>query len=106
MIYDYEIEDKKIKGVIKVELLPWRERMKKVKEILYKIVDGVAISRDELEQGELTIECALERIKEVKLMIAGKKIDSVDELMFYKEGIEIANKLSNIILQGVSISKN
>jgi hypothetical protein len=106
MIYEYHIKEKKIDGVIKIELLPWRERMKKVKEILYKNNDGTVDPRPELEQGEMTIDATINQIREVKIVMNDKKISSIEEMMFYREGIDIVNRLGSILMQGISISKN
>lgn len=106
MNYVHAIDREKIKGTITVDLLPWRERIAKVKELAYKIQEGQLSQRDEIELGEKQIDLTVSRIISVDISCGETHIESVDELMNYKEGMAIINEISPIIMNGVSLEKN
>lgn len=106
MIYEHKVEKEQIKGIIKVDLLPWRERISKVKELAYKIQDGKLSQCDEIELGEKQIDLTVSRIIEVNLICGSTEIKNIDDLMSYREGIHLINEISPIIMNGVSLEKN
>jgi len=105
MKYIHKVDMEEIKGEIEISLLPWKERMSKAKEIVYKIVDGNYVDRHEIEQGEATIDLAISRVASVNLKATDIEIKSIDELMFYREGSIIVNEISRIVLNGLSLGK-
>ena len=105
-LYSHVVDLGKIKGEIKVELFSWQERMEKSKEIVYKVEGDTLVNRHEFEQGKATIETTISRIREVSIKCGKIEIDSVEKLLKYKEGIDIVNEISPILLNGVSLAKN
>ena len=106
MIVKHNVDTEQMKGFIEVDLLPWKERISKSKELLYKTEDGKLVDRDDLERYELAIDFAVSRVKNVGITLNdGQKVTSVEELMIYKEGTKIMNEISNVVLNGVSLEK-
>lgn len=106
MIYKHVVDNEQMKGFVEVDLLPWKERISKSKELLYKLEGEKLVDREDLERYELAIDFAVSRVKTVDISLNdGQKISNVDDLMMYKEGTKIINGLSNVILNGVSLEK-
>lgn len=102
----HNVEIGEIKGEIKVELYPWQERMAKAKEIVYEMKDGQLVERHDFDRGQKTIEATISRIREVSVKFGDKEVKTVEDLMFYREGVSIINQISPTLLNGVSLEKN
>jgi hypothetical protein len=105
MIYKHDVSHNGLIGFIEIEMLPWKERIKKTRDILYKQDGEKLVERQEIDQGEMTITLSIEQIRKIDLSFGDKKITDIEELMMYREGIVIINQLNSIVLNGVSLEK-
>lgn len=106
MNYVHNVNVGKIVGSIEIELLPWKERIERAKEVMFKLNEGNLVQREEFELGEKQIDLTVSRIRKVDIKCEDTIVSSVDDLMNYKEGIQIINQLSPLIMNGISLEKN
>jgi hypothetical protein len=106
MIYAHKIEKGNIKGQVKIDLFPFVERTNFAKEIMYEIAqDGVSKEREGIDQAKMLVSVVKERVKEVNISCEGTEVLTFDDLLYYKEGLEIANEIGSILLSGISLEK-
>ena len=105
MNYTHKVDTENFKGEVIIELLPWKERIAKTKEVSYEIVNGELKERSDFDKGAMALEISLSRVKSVSVKNGENEITSIDELLNYKEGMEVAREIQSIILNGISIEK-
>ncbi|RLC38721.1 hypothetical protein DRH27_01580 [Candidatus Falkowbacteria bacterium] len=99
MIKDLEGNDVEcvFKGYVELQIPTYKERMTITKEIM---VDGKS---SEVEQGIKLIDLVEKHVKTVNLKCGELEIKTVDDLGYSKEGTELINNMSTIIIQGIPL---
>lgn len=105
MIYKHEVNLSGLVGFIDVELIPWRDRLKKTRDVMYKQVGEKLVERDDIERGELTISLTLEQVRNLEIKCGEKTITDKEELMMYREGVQVINEINSVVFNGVSLEK-
>lgn len=94
-----------LQGVISIEVPGFKERVKILKELNIQAENGQAAESDPLEYSLKINELVRERVKSVKLKYKELSFESIDQLEYYKKGLEVINKLATIILNGVELGE-
>lgn len=105
MNYTHKVETDNFKGEVTIELLPWKERVSKTKEVSYEIVNGELKERSDFDKGAMALDISLSRVRSVLVRSGDAEITSIDDLLNYREGMEIAREIQNVVLNGISIEK-
>ena len=106
MIYKMKFEKMGFDGFIEVDLFPLKQRLEMLKKISIEMKDGVANQSDALTSTIELTNIAKERIKKVDLKMNGLEFTSIDDLEFYKEGVDILNEISGVLINGISLGES
>ncbi len=104
------VSDGFYEGYVLIDFPGYKER-NEIKKAIYFAVDaktGVVANDKAFEVTDKLQSIAIDRIKEVKLkrVSDGALIKSVDEMDSNPETCSILEEISNLILNGVKLSKN
>ena len=105
MNYKHKVNTENFTGEVTIELLPWKERIAKTKEVSYEIINGELKERSDFDKGALALEISLDRVREVSIKANDTEITSVEEMLNYKEGMEVARQIQSVVLNGISLEK-
>lgn len=107
MIYTYKVNGEALKGLIKIEIPKFAERMQLAKSILHAIEDGKMVEKLDIDKSLAIIEETTKRVVEVKVnMKSESPIEDIETLSYYAEGVSIISELGNIIINGIPLEKN
>lgn len=104
-VFDYQLKNKDFKGVLKVELPSYQERINLLKEMNIKNDIKEGNTTELLDRAGEVEKLVSKHVKEIKLTFTPTKykIDSIEDLGYFKEGCELINELSESILSGVQL---
>lgn len=89
-------------GFVEVEIPSYTERMDILKSLNFSDKDGINV-----ESGQKVIKLVEKHVVNVSLSFGeSEKINSLEELGYYKEGTELINGISAIIVQGIPLGNS
>lgn len=105
MIFEWKSNVENVKGIVKVTIPKYVERMNLLKEINLKTLQNgeVQISSDQIDMMIKIKEVVQSKIVSVDLEINKKKITNFDDLEYYSEFNLILNDLSSAIFNGIKL---
>lgn len=95
-------------GVVKIKIPKHAERIKYVKSLNTKIVDGELHNEDGLGGAEKMLDFAKQQIESVDLVRKedGYIFNSIDLLDHDADGAEILTDIAKLLIEGVRLGKN
>jgi len=106
----FEIDGKKeFTGHVTVTLLKYKDRLKKLKEMNFSLVDG---NKYEMASGQIDsiikmVEIAEAHIVHVDLKREsdGQEYKSIEDLQYDMDGARILNEIASVIINGAQLGK-
>lgn len=86
------------KGYVEIQIPTYKERLDIVKGL-----DFDDKKQNGADAGKKVIDLVIKHVKSVSLQYGEEKITDLDELSYYKEGTELINGISAIIIQGIPL---
>ena len=105
MIFKKEIKKENYKATVEINLLPYSERIKLLKEMNFKVNNEGSLDSVEMTQVEKMIEITKSRIVSVNVKVGKKEIYDIEEMEFYAEWSEIINECMSVVIYGVKLGE-
>lgn len=100
--HEIELKDGPITGKVTLKVLPYVERTAsavKMKQLALKKDDDMVLVRFQLKLVE-------EQWGSCDLWINGEKCESLEELGYYKQGVELIKRLANELVGGIDLGNS
>lgn len=106
-LIEHKVDNEFFEGTVKLTVPSYVERLRIMKELNFKVVDGkVESNEDTLEKLAMSVEKLEKFIKEVliKVKSTGEILTSVDDLGAFQEGAVVISELTAYLSRGVALS--
>lgn len=107
MNYKYDVSEHGLKGFVDIETLDYPAMIKAQQEIIGNAKPdsngNFKVEIDQAKYASYQYDLVKKQTKDVSVSHKKLKINSIDDLGRYKEGIQIINKLGAILIHGIPL---
>ena len=98
-------------GHVKLALLKHIERLELLKDMQFKINEAGEVDNSSIDGAGYAMRLyslVKDRVKEVKLKhkSSGEEFDSLDDLEYYNEGMELITEMGSFLIGGLQLGKS